>query len=218
MIVSDIVTRVNRQFGDESGVQVTNADIIRWINDGMRQIVLQNEGLLEATPALTSTVNGQQDYTLPTDLLILKAVSIKYSGAVSYTRLDGLSFPQFNEYLDGWEGDTTAPGTPVAWTETSGNLRLWPVPDANVTNALKIYYQRKPIDVDDVNDSIDLPLLYHDGVVKYCLQQAYKMDEDLDAASAEAASLDADLQLLRGRQDWKKQDTYPTITVLYEDL
>ena len=46
--IQDVANRVKRTFGDESGVQVTDDDIIRWVNDAQLEISRQNEDLLEA--------------------------------------------------------------------------------------------------------------------------------------------------------------------------
>lgn len=217
MIVSDIMTRVKRQFGDESGVQVTDADIIRWINDGQRRIVMHNEGLLETT-ALANLTENVQDYSLPTDLLIFRALSIKVTGDHTYRHVKGLDFPKFNEYIDGWDGDESYRGIPLVYTLFAGKIRFYPIPDQTVSNGIKIYYNRKPTDVASGSDAIDLPILYHETVATYCLQQAHEMDEDYDAAGMKASEMSTDLTTLRGREEWKEQETYPTITVLPEDL
>jgi len=44
-LVSEVITAVQRQFGDESGVQLENTDIIRWINDAQDVIVAKNKVL-----------------------------------------------------------------------------------------------------------------------------------------------------------------------------
>lgn len=217
MIVSDIMTRVKRQFGDESGVQVTDDDIIRWINDGQRRIVMHNEGLLETT-ALANLTQGTQDYDLPVDLLIFRALALKVNGDTTFRHIKGLDFAKFNEYIDGWDGESQSQGVPLVYTLFAGKIRFYPVPDQSVTSGIKIYYNRKPTDVSSGSDSIDLPLLYHETVATYCLQQAHEMDEDYDAAGMKASELSTDLTTLRGREEWKDQETYPTITVLPEDL
>src|ERR1041385_4536998 len=99
MNVSDVMTRIKRQFGDESQVQVTDSDIIRWINDGQRQIVMNNEGLLEQV-AYTSTVINQQDYTLPVDLLIMRTVHLKDPNSASYFNLKYYTFTEFDQLVD----------------------------------------------------------------------------------------------------------------------
>ena len=216
MNVSEILTRVKRQFGDESGVQVTDEDIIRWINEGQRQIVMQNEGLLETTATANAVVN-QQEYVIPATALILRSVSYQSPDDMSYYKLEGLSMPQLDAYIDGWDGDAFSTGTPLVYTIFGGNILLFPIPDRSATNAIKIYFNRTPVDVVTGADIPDLPLLYHDSLVKSCLQMAYELDENWDGAKEKAIQLDADVALLRGRDAWKKQDTYPIMTVLPED-
>ena len=40
--VQDVLLSVKRQFGDESGVQVTDSDIVRWVDDAQREISMNN--------------------------------------------------------------------------------------------------------------------------------------------------------------------------------
>jgi len=216
VITSDVMTRVKRQFGDESGVQVIDADIIRWINDGQRHIVTQNEGLLEKS-AYTNTVALQQDYSLPIDLLILRSIHLKDQPSASYFSIKYHTFNEFDQIVDGWDQTASDRGYPTIYTIYAGIIKLFPLPEISQTNGLKIYYNRVPVDVVDSTSALDVPLLYHEPLVKYCLQQAYEMDEDFDKSQAKAAEMNADLSLLRGRDDWKKQDLYPTITILAED-
>lgn len=217
MIVSDIMTRVRRKFGDESAVQVTDADMIRWINDGQRHIVLRNDTLLEKT-ATTDSVAAQQEYTLPTDLLILKFIQYRENTSAAYYKLRGMTPVEFNEYIDGWSDAGTAQGVPQVYTIFAGKIIAFPTPSSSVTAGFKIYYNRTPVDVVLNSDTPDLPLLYHPALVNYCMQQAYEMDEDQEAASGEVAKVAEDIDLLRGREDWKTQETYPVISVCVEDM
>lgn len=217
MIVSDVMDRVKRSFGDESGVQITDADIIRWINDAQREMVKHNETLLEKA-ALTSTVADQQEYTMPADLLIFRQVSYKPTGYRSFMKLKGYSFVEFNELVDGYDGTEYPTGTPNVFTIHADKLILFPIPEESISNSLKIYYNRKPTDVVNSASTLDLPDSYFEPIVKYCLTQAYEMDEDWEAAGNKNSELMSDINLLKGRGDWKQQDVYPTITVRYEDM
>lgn len=217
MIVSDIMMRIRRKFGDESAVQVTDADIIRWINDGQRKIVLKNETLLEKT-ATADSVAGQQEYSLPIDLLILKFIQYKDTGTTAYLKLRGMTPVQFNEYIDGWSDGGTVKGLPQIFTIFSGKIIAYPTPQNSVTAGFKIYYNRVPTDVVTSLDTPDIPLSYHDSLVNYCMQQAYELDEDRDSATAEQSKVAEDIDLLRGREDWKTQETYPVISVCLEDM
>lgn len=216
MNVGDIKTRVKRTFGDESGVQVTDADIVRYINDGCRQFVLQNEDLLQ-TVGTASAIANQNTYALPVDLLILKTVMFQYGGDPSFYNLKAMTFNEFNEYVDGWDGNTLYRGGPLAYMRYGDNITLFPTPDVAGTNNIKIYYNRKPVDVVNDLDTPDIPVLYHEVLVKYCLSQAYEMDEDLDAAAMKGQQISGDMTLLRGRADWNVEEKYPIITILEED-
>lgn len=216
MIVSDILTRVKRQFGDESGVQVSDADIIRWINEAQRHIVSTNEALLEKIALKDSAVN-QQSYPLPIDILILHSISFQDIGQVSYTKLKAFSINQFNEYVDGWDGSTFAPGTPSVFTVFAGQLLVFPIPLVSVANAFKIYYTRVPTDVVNNGDTPDLPLLYHDVIVKYCMQQAYETDANFQGVWFKNNEISTDISVLRGRDAWKAEASYPVMTILSED-
>lgn len=215
MLVSEIMTRVRRVFGDESAVQITDADMVRWINDGMRDIVLRNEDLLEKT-AVQASVANQQEYNLPADYLVLKFIQYRETGTTSYLKLKGLRVTEFNEYLDGWSGDTSR-GTPQCYTIHAGKIILFPIPSVSATDAIKTYYNRIPTDVILNTDIPEIPTLYHSTLVKYCLQQAYELDEDPESANAKSEQVAADIDMLRGREDWKAQERYPTITVLVDD-
>lgn len=215
MNVQQIQEYIKRQFGDESGVQVTDDDIIRWINAAQKQIVLQNESLLEVT-STTDTVTSQQAYDLPVDLLKLRGIQYRLATDQPYYRLKGYSLAEFNELIDGWDG-VTDNRDPSCYTIYASEILLFPVPATDVVAALKIYYNRTPVEVTVPADTPELPLLYHDTIIKFCLQQAYEMDEDWDAVGNKAQEVDREINLLRGRDDWKIQEFYPMITIRIED-
>lgn len=221
MIVSEILTSVKRMFGDEAGVQVDDSDIIRWINQGMRQIVMQNESLLLVGDQTANAVAGTAVYSFPSDMLILRGIKYKDVSSGQYYGLTGYDLTKFNDAADGWDGDPQR-GTPAMYavTDTASDpqkFSVWPVPLSSLTAGFKFAYNRMPTAVTSENDTPELPLLYHEVLVKHCMQQAYELDEDWDAAGNKASELDRDINLLRGREDWKTQEKYPTITVLAED-
>ena len=61
--VPEVITAVERQFGDEAGVQLIESDIIRWINDAQDVIVAKNK-VLKAKSTSPSVAN-QAAYTFP---------------------------------------------------------------------------------------------------------------------------------------------------------
>jgi hypothetical protein len=216
MDVQEILDSVKRSFGDESGVQVTDTDIIRWINQGMRMFVMQNENLL-VTEGFANAVANQQTYGLPADLLVLRGLRYRENGGTQYFKLQGYDLAKFNEQIDGWDGSTEGPGVPLLYTVIGSNFSVWPLPTEASASGFKITYHRTPVEVATTVDEPELPILYHELLINYCLQQAYELDEDWEAAGNKVSQVDRDANLLRGREDWKIQETYPVINVLYED-
>jgi hypothetical protein len=110
--VTDVITSVKRQFGDESAVQITDADIIRWVNDGQREIVDQNTTINQKL-AKTDVIAGQDAYPLATDPAlpnISRINSVRHDG----TLLENITIQEAENYVVG-DGNT---GTPEAWYES----------------------------------------------------------------------------------------------------
>jgi hypothetical protein len=211
--VQDVITRVKRIFGDEAGVQITDADIIRWVNDAQEEIVKANEGLMETT-GTTDVVINQAEYTMPPDFSVLR--SLRFKGY----RLKPMSLAEFNEYIDGYDaatGSPYGPGIPEVFTVWESKITLFPKPNESVTAGLKIFYIKHPPAVTNPADALSVPLQYHNSVVTYCLQQAYELDEDYQKAQMKEGKFEKDMMQLNDRGKWISQEYYPRITTLPED-
>ena len=203
--VSDIAIRVKRQFGDEDGAQITDADILRWINDAMRDIALRNN-LLEVKAA-TATVAGTQDYALPTDLLTLH--SVRYGT----NKLKSLSLQEADEFMD---TDSTNKGVPAYYSMWGQTISLYPIPQDSITS-LNIYYTRQPLVVSDNSQTPEIPAVYHLRLVEYCIAQAFELDSEPDSYAAKMAQFNQGVQSTKDNSEWKQRDFYPSIFVSLDD-
>lgn len=212
--VQDVANRVKRTFGDDAGVQVTDDDIFRWINDAQLQISIENEELLE-TIGTADIVSGTADYSVPSNMNTLR--SLMYNNF----RLKSLSFTEFDEYIDGFKAPASqniyGAGTPQVFMVFAGKITLFPTPNQNITAGLKIYYSSHPASIGNFADALTVPDRYHNAVVDYCLQQAYEMDENGDMSVLKKGQFDGAVQKLKDQEKWTARETYPTITVLPED-
>jgi hypothetical protein len=213
MIVSDVLIRVRRVFGDEAAVQVTDADVIRWINDAQIEIVKHNDSALQKTGFVDTTVNISQ-YSLPADLFLLKSLRYKTAAMASYVLLTYKSMQQFDESIDGWDGTLYSTGCPEFFTVFENKALVFPTPDISTTAGLKVLYNQKPTDVVTTSDSLALPLIYHNTIWKYCMWQANLLDDDFDSAMKYKDDFSADTGLLQNNETQDATAFYPTITVL----
>lgn len=214
MNVQDVANRVRRTFGDDSGVQIVDDDIIQWVNDAQLQISIDNEELLEAT-ATANIVASQADYSTPTDMNTLRSLMF------NNFKVRGLSFAEFNEYIDGFKATAAqggyGNGKPEVFMVYGGTITLFPTPSTSITNGLRIYYSRHPASVGNLADALLVPDRYHNSVVEYCLQRAYEMDENLDMAAYKKGEFATQVQKLKNQEKWTSKEYYPKITILPED-
>ncbi len=204
MNVQEVFTRVQRTFGDTANVQVDQNDIIRWINDAQREIVLANQ-LLQAV-ATSNTIVGTNIYTLPTDLLTIR--SIKYAGL----KLRAMTFSEAEQYIPNFDDTTNYPSDiPTAFWVWANQLTLYPNPSG--IKELRIYYTRQPVAVSILADIPELPLQYHNRLVEYCLQQAYELDENWAAAETKKTQFMSGVNNTKDNVDWAERDFYPNITM-----
>lgn len=210
MNVGEIKTRVKRQFGDESSVQVTDEDIIRWINDAQREIATVNDEVLE-TIATTAVISGTSEYAIPDDMLRLRAV--RYGNR----KIQGLTLQEAEEKIVNYENPASyATGAPEYFWIYASRLTLYPTPSTTDPDDLKLYYTRIPNSVAVDADIPELHAKYHSAIVQFVLQQAYEMDEDWTASGNKSAQFTNNLNSLK-ESDWQDHGTYPTIRVLPED-
>lgn len=208
--VADIATYVKRQFGDESGVQVTNDDIIRWVNAAEQEIISANQ-VLKAV-ATTATVADQEEYVLGT------GVDLQYINSIHVAGLK-LPFRNFNDaesYITVNDPDKTQRTRPEFWYEWAGTVYLYPIPDTVYT--LKVFYHRVPVALTGTGDTLNVPDNYFNRIVEYCMAQAYELDENLDAALAKSQQFQSNLVAQALDENATSYDKYPMITILDEDL
>lgn len=205
--VQEVLIAVQRQFGDESGVQLENTDVIRWINDAQDVIVAKTK-VLKAKSTITATPN-QAAYTFPSEN-IYQIESIHYDGK----RIPNMSFPEAEEHIFAADPYNEAFGSPVLWYEWAGTFTFWPAPDE--AKNIDLYYTKLPTRVTQLSDVLALPDRYYQDVVRYVLQQAYEMDEDLGNAQAKGQQFEASMNEFSEEVRTAQNMTYNLITV-YDD-
>lgn len=204
--VIEVMNAVKRQFGDESGVQLEDADLVRWITDAQDDINYANK-VLKATATIPA-VPGQGTYAFPASQ-VLQIESLHYKGV----RIPNMAFPQAEESLIGVEPG--AVGSPDFWYEWGGTFTLWPAPDE--AEDITIYYTSlvQPVPaVPDLDTLLSLPDKYFSDIVTYVLKQAYEMDEDWQASGAKAEQLKLSVEMKQDDERRAQDMTFQVITLV----
>lgn len=209
--VADVITSVNRQFGDESGTQITASDVIRWLNDGQREIVIKNPEVNQAMVSINVTA-GITIYPLLAaipDIMVIH--SIHFRGQI----LRNMTFVQAQEQIIQSQDNRTS-DTPSFWYEYAGVLNLWPKPTTSYAGGLTVFYSSAPTLIATNTATLSVPDTYFKALVDYCTAQAHEMDQDFAAASVKAQQFETSIQVQANRSR-SEDNMYPTITLLPED-
>lgn len=209
--VQDVLASVKRQFGDESGVQIFDSDIIRWVDDAQREIMMNNPEINAAVVSVNITA-GQYLYPVLANVPTLENIhSIHYNGQI----LRNMSFLAAQESIIRNDSGVKT-GTPTFWYEYAGTINLWPVPDTSITGGMKIFYSESPAEILTTSDVLSVPDSYFNAIVTYCMKQAMNMDENFQAAQSYDQQFEIIMQKLSNRTQ-SESNQYPTITLLPGD-
>jgi hypothetical protein len=170
--VGDVYDQVKRVFGDESGVQLTNTDIARWINEAQTDIATQNQ-VLQAT-ATMSTVSNQATYSLSSVTPTIDSIaSILLNGR----RIGNIPISQAEESISLADPEGLEIGAPQFWYEWAGEITFWPKP-GQVYSMLIRYTAEPTVVTTSGNDLLSVPDECFSDVCNYVLMRAYEMDEN----------------------------------------
>jgi len=203
--VTEVMKAVKRKFGDESGVQLEDADIMAWINDAQDVIVTKNK-ILKAKSVI-STAAGVRNYLLPTEG-IQQIESLLYNGQ----QLPNMSVAQAEESISQTDLNFEETGNPLFWFEWAGEITLWPTPVEN--GSLTLRYSMKPAPVTSPSSLLSVPDTYYQDVVTFVLKQAYEMDENESMMATKGAEFEASLANRIDEERTAQTMTYGVITII----
>lgn len=207
--VDEVFIWIKRQFGDESGVQITDADILRWTNQAQIEIA----SIVKVIQAVSTgaLVSGTYSYDLPIAGAI-EIVSINVNGQP----VQGLDFQQAQQHI--MENDPTriASGQPKYWWQWANKVYFWPTPNTSSVSGIEIYSVGIPPVLTSGLDTIGIPDKYFEAIIMFCMAKAFELDEDQQAA--QAARQQFSDRIGTSYEDDSRGETlfYPSITVVDE--
>jgi len=135
------------------------ADITRNINKWYQELIADvllsmDEWDVQGDIATASLVAAQQEYNWPADLLRIKRVEVTYNGS-TWTRVYPIDVQEIGKTISttGLIANSFNIGEPRYDTHDN-SLFLYPVPTANSTNGLKIWYEKE---VTELSGNTDEP-------------------------------------------------------------
>ena len=200
-LVSEVITNVQRQFGDESGVQILNTDIIRAINQAQMQLVATNT--FKKATYVTPVTAGVSTYQLPPDIIRIEAVKLG-----NYL-LQKVNFADAMNTIDG----STIGGSSYWYWEFGGVINVYPIPQTGTADSLTVFYAAVPKQVTTESDLLDVPDMYYETIIEFVLSKMYELDEDWDAHTVQRSLFESNVKAFT-EADSAQGGYFQTITEL----
>jgi len=187
MIVSDVLRRVQRIFGDNTEAQIYVTDVIDWINDGQMEIVRQTDCLtkkLAFDVPNQSTGLNQGPYALPSDFLKEERV------AFDDMSLTKTTLQELDQYVSSANKNPMSYDVPAYFYFWQSSLWVYPKATRYGAGLLAIWYVNAPVAVTSQSDALTIPIGYHEDLVRYCLMRAKELNEDYSGSDRLASDFD----------------------------
>jgi hypothetical protein len=189
-----MITRARYYLNESTASFWSDAELLRWLNDGTLDIVARTH-CLETTEAETITT-GTTSYAITTSFLTVKGVV--YNGVQSL-RKGSL------EHM----GDTTNVGSPAYYFTWGNNLIVYPSPESGVSGyALVSYLVTRPTDI-LAGANVQVPAQFDRALILYIAAQALFKDGQFAKAGRFMAEYYAELD--RYRLDYSTQLPYSDV-------
>lgn len=185
MLASDIISRARIVINDADAVRWTDSELLKWISDGQRVIVLVRPDSYSINESLTLVAGTKQ--TLPSGGLRLLDVirNLKSNGdpdrSVRMVDRETLDAQDYNWHT------TTATGKVMNFVyDNRDPTHFYVYPQATAGMKLEILYSKSPAEITTAATSLVLADVYVEPLFNYVLFRAYSKDAEY-AANASLA-------------------------------
>jgi len=136
------------------------ASINMWYHTAVNEVLQSMDDWdFQGEYATASLVASQQEYTLPTDLIKIKRVEITYDGTNWYP-VSPIDINQISDPTDSTSVTNDFATSSPYYDLMDGSLFLYPVPTSNVTDGLKIWYEKEATELSGATDEPNIPEAY----------------------------------------------------------
>lgn len=214
MKYSDIVRRVQKAMGDDSGVLFTSVEIHDWITDGVIDVARRTE-VLKNVSAVAPTGNTPMQVIIPNTQL-LDVYRVAYNGKV----LKGLALEEVDLTHPNWLSSDNTPTDPQSYWLFGDDLFVFPGPPVGGSN-ITVWYSYIPNNIPGYGDGttvIPLPLWLHEDVLIYCLMKAAERDDNYSAFDRYKLQYEERALSSMEEEGSRNSDTYPSVVPVAEDI
>jgi len=179
LTITDTLTRVRDMLDEQVEGSWLNAQLRRWLNDGLDDLARETRQLTDV--ATFNTVANQAEYLLPDNILEIDNVYFTTADA-RMVPLAPVAYEGVDQVWGHYQNQSSyQPQVYTLWGyPPTLMMRLYPVP--NAINVISLRVVRTAVHIDESGagdaDPIDFPSAWQDTLVDYCEMRALRKDRD----------------------------------------
>ena len=176
-----IIDKAVIQLIDISGVRWTRAELLKWLNDGLRQIVLMQPNAMN-TPGAVQLVAGTRQL-LPTGGWMLLGVyrNMGTTGTTPGRAVRIISRELLDAFNPDWHTTTASAVTKNYIYDLQDQTAYYVYPPSTGTNYLEINYSLQPTDLTSETQAIPMFDVYQGPLLDYIMFRACTKDAEYAA-------------------------------------
>lgn len=187
MTKAEILTDIRARLNEVTAAFWTDVQLLVWINHRYQDLVTAVETTFEnyfLTEVATDLIEDQQEYSLPTDFKRMVRIEINYditNNATAFNKATPATLDDVRAQLA--DSNLGSSGSPVYYIQ-GDLLGFIPIPDADGTSAVKLWYVAEQDDLSDDSDEPAIPSQYHRLIsIGTCADALMKGKRDLRGAA-----------------------------------
>jgi len=179
-----IIDKAVIQLIDISGVRWTRAELLKWLNDGLRQIVLMQPNAMN-TPGAVQLVAGTRQ-TLPTGGWMLLGIyrNMGTTGTTPGRAVRIISRELLDAFNPDWHTTTASAVTKNYIYDLQDQTAYYVYPPSTGANYLEINYSLQPTDLTSESQVIPMFDVYQGPLLDYIMFRACTKDAEYAAGVA----------------------------------
>lgn len=195
--VQDILSRSRLQLMDDTGIRWTDAELVAYVNDAQREIVLYKPDAVTKNENMSLVFGTKQ--SLPTASIRLLTV-VRNNSSTSKRSIRPVPRETLDRFKPDWHGETAVDEVQHFIFDEVDQKHFYVYPPNDGNGEVEILYTKHPDTVTD-DDNLEVADAYANTVLDYVLYRAFAKDSAIPSeASRSAGHYQAFLNSLTGKQ------------------
>lgn len=173
-----IIDKAAKQLTDIQGIRWTRAELLSWLNDGQRQIVLMQPNATNTVSAVKLVAGSRQ--TIPADGWLLLGINCNMgtNGSTPGRAVRIISRELLDNFDPNWRTVTASAVTKNYLYDLQDQVAFHVYPPSTGTNYLQINYSKQPPNLTAESQTIEIFDVYQGALLDYIMYRACSKDAE----------------------------------------